>query len=331
MKIFNFTFYFFLISTSIVYGAGLKSNYTSSECFWAGMTEAIGPMFGAPPGLGYVFTGQYDKALLLGGTRLIAARQYQQAIKTESYQKEADDVYQTTKAEDSASGKEETNVYMNKSTWNAGFYGNLYSNLTYLSFWDLYEHDCQPNVDTYKTVLAPFNFGHFYKKWQFWLPMLALAYNYSNFNYSNKVNWYLGNGLTKSQLTNEGTLMYYTVGIGEEALFRGTIQKSLYNYLKSWDFSASTSRHSAVFLSSALFGAAHSGKGFSANSFYAFLFGLYQGYVYQPDIEEFDLMTAIAIHSWWDIIVFYTILNHGDVIESSEPVQIPLMNISFQF
>jgi len=254
-----------------------------------------------------------------------------EALKSEHYQDDPDDIYKTTEADESESGKTETDVYLNRQTWDAIYYGALLQNLTFMSIWDMYEHDCEPNVDTYAKTLAPFHFSHFYDKWYFWLPMTVLAYNYNTYSNDNKTTFHLGNGLTEGRLREDGTRMFYLVGVGEEMIFRGTIQKSMYEYFKETGMSPGASRYSAIFLGAVIFGAAHSGSGFSANPLQAFAAGAFLGWVYQPEDEEFDLITAIAIHSWWDLIIFYTILNHSEVQESEEPVEIPIMKASFQF
>ena len=95
--------------------------------------------------------------------------------------------------------------------------------------------------------------------------------------------------------------------------------------------SAAVARHLGVFSASLVFGAAHSGAGFSANSGFAFLYGVYLGYVYQPSTKEFDL-TTIAIHSWWDIIVAYAIINNANFHdEEGNAPPLPILQFNFNF
>ncbi|MGK0290027.1 MAG: hypothetical protein ACI86H_001482 [bacterium] len=296
-----------------------------SKCFW----KRIGEVF--VPGLGYAFSNQLDKAVLFGGSRWIWDHNASQAAESEYYEEDSDKIYVTTSKDDSTSGKEELDIYMNRETWDYQFYSRLSFNTAMISFWDMYEHDCKPNTDTYGKLFAPLRFDHFYNKWTFWLPVGVMLYSTQNFDSDLKITWHLGRGLSKSRLRNDGLPMNYSTGLGEEMLFRGTIQKSLFGHFKSWGWSPTTSRHSAIWLGAAIFGAAHTGDGFSANAQSAFLFGLYQGYVYQPNNEEFDLITAIAIHSWWNTLLFYAILNNSEVVETDQAVEVPLMFVHFRF
>ena len=67
--------------------------------------------------------------------------------------------------------------------------------------------------------------------------------------------------------------------------------------------SKSISRWGSIITASAVFGAAHSGAGFTATPAIAFLAGLYLGIIYHPADGDFDLIEPIAIHSWWDTIL----------------------------
>lgn len=319
-----------MLFTVLLLSSALHAEEVSiGKCWGMGVAEFF------VPGLGYALTGQYDKALVIGGSRWVTGNHAVNMSEREDYQDDPDDIYVFTDAEENEDEKYVTDIYMNRSTWMYNYYGGLYQNLTFFTIWDLYEHQCQPNTDAYGYAAAPLNVAHWGTKWQFWLPMAVLAYNYATYNEFNETHWYLGNGLTESQIRNDAASLYYSVGVGEEMLFRGTIQKSLYNTFKANNFSPGTSRHLAVFSSAAIFGLAHSGDGFSANAASAFLFGVYEGYVYQPAVEEYDLTTAIAIHAWWDILLFYTILHHSDFKEYEGEVgadiPIPLMKVSFLF
>ena len=42
-------------------------------------------------------------------------------------------------------------------------------------------------------------------------------------------------------------------------------------------------------------------------------------------------MTAIAIHSWWDIMVTYAILNNANFTESQAKIRVPIASIGFMF
>lgn len=310
-----------------------------ATCFWWGVGEFF------VPGLGYIGTSQWDKVAVMGTLRWGSYLQYNDAryvtidssddtgVVTESefYQDNSDKIYVTTSEEDSASGKLETDIYLNEETWKANYFLSLYSNLGLMSAWDLYQ-DCEPNNELYSMSLAPLKVTRFFDKWYFWAPMALLAYNAQNFNENQVVRYHLGRGLTRSDLRNDSFYQYYSVGLGEEMFFRGMLQDYFFSVMKnSWSWSPGFSRHLAVWSAAAFFGLAHSGTGFTASPGAAFLMGGYMGYVYHPSLEEFDLTTAIALHTWWDIIIAYTILNNATFVETDGAVQIPLASVAFKF
>ena len=67
--------------------------------------------------------------------------------------------------------------------------------------------------------------------------------------------------------------------------------------------SRNLSRWGSILTASAVFGAVHSGRGFTATPGVAFAAGFYLGWVYHPADGDFDLTQPIAIHSWWDTIL----------------------------
>ena len=223
---------------------------------------------------------------------------------------------------------------MNKETWDANFYGGIYSSLTLISFWDLYEHRCEkdPKGEVYQYSVAPFAFNKFYKKWQFWLPIGIALSSYANYENNNQVDWHLYRGLTKSQIQNESFPLYYSVGVAEELfltaglkmLFLTTTKTIIVQLLPDiWEF---------LFCLFSVLELLIDGAGFSANPGFAFLYGVYLGYVYQPSTKEFDLTTAIAIHSWWDIIVAYAIINNANFHdeEGNAPIT-SILQFNFNF
>jgi len=283
------------------------------------------------PGSGYAFTRQWDKAAIFGGLRWIAGNQYFLAAGSEHFQ-ENDSVYSVVKADDSESGKTETTIVLNKETWVADYYASLYGNLLLITWADLYQNECEPNTKTYELMLSPFRFDHFYKKWTFWLPMAMLLANYATFTDNSNVEYFLQRGLKESELKRDTFSQYYMVGVGEEMFFRGTVQHHLYFMLMdNWGISPQTSRHLSIAGAAAFFAAAHNGEGLTATPAGAFLFGIYEGYVFHPSISEFDLVTTIAIHAWWDILISYAILNHAEFTETQKSVRIPVFRVGFNF
>lgn len=295
-------------------------------CLGAGAAEYL------LPGSGYLFTGQWDKSIILGGGRWIAGNQYYQAATSEYYQEDRGDIYKVIEAEDSESEKTEISIYLNKETWQADFYGNIYGNLLFITWGDMYQHGCQSNTETYRWMLSPFRFDHFYNKWWFWVPFVYQMGMYAYFSDYAKVEYHLQRGLRESDLKQTAFPENYMIGVGEEMFFRGTVQHYLFEQLDNfWGFSPSASRYLSIAGASAIFAAAHDGSGFTASPLGAFFFGIYEGFVYHPSIEEFDLTTAIAIHSWWDIWVYYAILNHAEFKEYDTDARIPVFKIGFRF
>ena len=288
---------------------------SSWGCFGMGVAEAF------VPGLGYTLTLQIDKALILGGSRWYTRQKYLKAADSEDYVYDPDEIYETTDADESESDKTETSVYLNKSTWEGNYYGSLYGNLLYTTWGDLYQNGCQSNTETYALIFSPFRIDHYYDNWKFWLPIAIMAVNYKYFSDYNKVDYYLERGLTERDIRRDSFSKYYMIGVGEEMFYRGTIQHYLFETMRdSWGMSAGSSRHFSIMAASVIFALAHTGTGFTANPAQAFFFGMYEGYVYHPSLEEFDLTTAIAVHAWWDILIVYTILNNADFHEDQEDV-----------
>jgi len=314
--------YYFSKTLSIVLIAGLTffANINLyAETNWSCFGSGIGEIF--VPGLGYALNSQVDKAILIGGSRWYLNGKTYQAMEEDDYEDDSDKIYEFDSAEDSESGKDETQIYLNRSTWEANYYGSLDFNLLLITWGDLYQNNCEPNTETYSYMLSPFRIDHFYDNWMFWLPVLIAASNYQTFSDTNKVDYYLEKGLSKEDLKRDSFGQYYMVGVGEEMFFRGTVQHYFFETFKQdFSYSAEASRHLSIVGASLVFAAAHSGAGFTANPTQAFIFGVYEGYVYHPSLEEFDLMTAIAVHAWWDLLIAYAILNNAEYHEDQEDV-----------
>jgi len=300
---FSFSCFFFLTPfiLSVLLWFSLTTQLSAVSrlgCLGAGVAEYL------VPGTGYLLTKQWDKAVAFGGVRWIALSKTQAAFNSGYYQEDPDKIYYITKADKSVSGKDEIRIELNKETWDGNYYANIYGNLLFITWADFYQNSCEPNTDTYQLMLAPFRFDHFYDKWYFWVPLILAANNFTYYAEDAIVEYNLKRGLNRADLRSQSFGQYYLVGVGEEMFFRGLIQNHLFNrFQESFNVSPFWSRHLSVAGASAIFAAAHNGAGFTANPASAFIFGLYEGYVYHNSLDEFDLITAIAIHSWWDILV----------------------------
>ena len=134
---------------------------------------------------------------------------------------------------------------------------------------------------------------------------------------TDKLTYHVDTDLSKTEMINMSFLQYQLVGVGEELLFRGVIQQSLFK-LYSNGLSKTISRWGSILTASAIFGAAHNGAGFSASPGIAFAAGIYLGWVYHPAEGDFDLIQPIAIHSWWDTILEHRRLQGGNFVERKQ-------------
>ena len=263
------------------------------------------------PGLGYGLLGHYDKLLVFGGARWIMLNKYLQYSTDDDYEENFNNIYSKRELEDD---KTKHDFFYSRETFYANAYSSMYGNLTFATFYDLYNTGCEENTETFGLMLAPFQIWNYYDQWTFWVPTIWAS---SVSLESDLVTYHVDKDLSKKEMINTSFLKYQLVGVGEEMLFRGIIQQSLYN-LYSMGMSKSISRWGSIITASAVFGAAHSGAGFTATPAIAFLAGLYLGIIYHPADGDFDLIEPIAIHSWWDTILENRRLKGATFVEREE-------------
>lgn len=187
------------------------------------------------------------------------------------------------------------------ASWMYGFYAayrdaRAYNGPSYYSF-------PMPKDDFAELAYAPFNFSVL-KKPEVWGGLLgafagALAIGYVS-------------SLWKEEIPEMATPVFrlarpltaFSVGIGEEALFRGFFQSIL---------SEALTPVGGIAFSSLLFGAAHIPNAFYSSSvesqrlYYTFgipfitSFGLYFGWM---TYRNQSLQESVALHSWYDFILF---------------------------
>lgn len=59
---------------------------------------------------------------------------------------------------------------------------------------------------------------------------------------------------------------------------------------------------------------------------------VYYGYTYHPTLDEFDLVSAAALHAWMNIFVFHnTYVTNSRIVESEEDIEVPIFNVAFRF
>lgn len=258
------------------------------QCGLAGVAELVFP------GAGYAVMGQWDKAIAFGGTRHILLYQYFLNARQPDFQQKTDEIYHTDS--DGA-----TTIHWHRSS----FYGNsaaqMYQNLTFTTIYDLYDEKCEPNPKTYQTFLAPYRVDHFGKNPAFWLPLGYLAVS-MNLPSDSETRYTTHNDLKRQEMMAVSYVNYQLVGVGEELLFRGVVQRSFYNLFSTW-LSPQRARWSAIVAGAGVFGLAHNGEGGSALPAVAFVGGMYLGWLYHHSDGSFDITTPIALHSWWDTLL----------------------------
>ncbi len=260
------------------------------------------------PGLGYGLLGHYDKMIVLGGSRWMLINKYLTYAGSDDYEESYNKIYKKTELSDD---NNQHDFFYSRETYFANAYLSMYGNLTYATFYDLYETDCEENYETFGMMLAPFQVWEFADELTFWGPTIWASTVPLD---TDTVTYHVDTDLSKTEMINTSFLQYQLVGVGEEMLFRGVIQQSLFK-LFSTGLGKGLSRWGSIFTASAIFGAAHNGAGFSASPGIAFAAGIYLGWVYHPADGDFDLTQPIAIHSWWDTILERRRLQGANYVE----------------
>ncbi|OGH01461.1 MAG: hypothetical protein A2426_08755 [Candidatus Lambdaproteobacteria bacterium RIFOXYC1_FULL_56_13] len=282
------------------------------------------------PGTGYVGSGQYGKALVIGGSRWALTKQIAD-LRHSGDLIPMNERFEIIPAEESTSGKIELIRRWNRQTWDEYMAFTWQLNLGFFSFWDLNAHDCKPNPETWQAALAPLRIDQFGGNWMFWLGIGATYAFLQSGAVQRQVvirDEYYG-GFTPEKQRRQTPLMFYPVGIGEEAMFRGSLQKSIFESLSNSGWGSESARHTAIWSAAALFGALHYSSAPTANPAGAFLLGAYQGYVYQPSIGKTDLVSAMALHTWFDILYNLTLLQISE--DQEEARKLPLLSVGFSF
>jgi hypothetical protein len=272
-----------------------------SKCGTAALAEWL------VPGLGYLIIEDYDKAVVFGGLRWWSLTGATTNMMDDDYQSDPDEIYKVT---DTGSDETRTDVYLTRETFYGNAYARFYTNMTFITFYDLYDGGCQDNTETYAEIFSPFQFWEFGDSLTFWIPtglQLATA-GTPNLTY------HVDSDLNREEMQRISFVNNQLTGVGEEMFFRGFLQRSIYRGLND-GFSKPTARWGSILIASSLFAVAHNGAGFSAGPGAAFAAGIYLGTVYHPSSGEFNLTEAIAIHSWWNSLIGYKNLRDADFEE----------------
>jgi membrane protease YdiL (CAAX protease family) len=181
------------------------------------------------------------------------------------------------------------------------------------------------NQETYlDLVIAPFQPKYIFNRY-FWIPMgilLALT-GYETSHPPKNPQWtLLYPGMKRSGFMNFYiTTISFNAGVSEEAFFRGFLNHFLVKEM---------GLEIGIASSSLIFGLAHLGNGLG-NVLFATLGGLYFGYIHYK--ENWDIRQGIAVHFWWDVIVFASNLRYmkedKNVLKNQK--EIHFMPIYYQF
>ncbi len=294
------------------------------SCWGIGLAETL------VPGAGYAIIQDWDKAAIFGGTRWVASLNAAHYLRSDEYQEDIDDVFEQDEDDD---GIVNTQVFLTRETFLAQTHLSIYSNLTYISIYDLYHGKCEETPETYGLLGSAFQFEDFSDKWTFWAPLGGLA-GVLTLSPGSNFTYHVEDDLSRQEMQAWSFVQTHLVGIGEEMLFRGVVQRSFYNWL-SPRYSERTARWSSILLASVLFGLAHNGQGGTATPGVAFGAGIYLGWIYNPAPGVFDLQQAIALHAWWDTLIAQYLLaksDFKDLDKEERRLQTrPLINIRYQF
>ncbi len=154
------------------------------------------------PGLGYGFLGHYDKLLVLGGSRWVVLNKYLQYSTNKDYEKNFSKIYRKRELTDD---KNQHDFFYSRETFYANAYVSMYGNLTFATFYDLYETGCEDNPETFGLMLAPFQIWEYYDEWTFWVPTVWAS---SVSLKSDLVTYHVDKDLSKNEMINTSFLQY---------------------------------------------------------------------------------------------------------------------------
>ncbi|GIX40581.1 MAG: hypothetical protein KatS3mg129_0314 [Leptospiraceae bacterium] len=181
------------------------------------------------------------------------------------------------------------------------------------------------NQESYHDLaIAPFQPKYIFNRY-FWIPigfLIALA-GYETSHPPKNPQWtLLYPGMKRSGFMNfYVATISFNAGVSEEAFFRGFLN---HFFIKEMGLELGLTS------SSVIFGLAHLGNGIG-NVISATLAGFYFGYLHYKD--NWDIRQSIAVHFWWDVIVFAVSLRYTkedkNVVKNQREVH--FMPIYYQF
>lgn len=217
-------------------------------------------------------------------------------------------------------------IRINETTFKADLYGTAASNVALYSAFGAYRdaRALEENALGYGTprpqeslgdlALAPYSWTYLARPTT-WVPLLVPLSLALSKPADDQLVYAPDDTITRSELRRGFFVMHTTVGIGEEAFFRGVLNNGFSDWLgPGWGLAAS----------SAVFGVAHSGNAGTANPGVATLYGLYLGWLHQRN--DYAIGQGVAIHFWWNFLVAVALTNQRE-----STAQVPLLDVYLRF
>ena len=151
--------------------------------------------------------GDFDKMLIFGGLRWGASAKYYSYSQSPSYQEDIEDIYKETELEDD---KTLTDIYFSKETFYGRSFASIFSNLTFITFYDLYDGNCEENPETYGLIFSPFRIWDYGTEPTFWAPTIYAGAVPMD---GDLVTYHVDPDLTRDQMLRQSFLQYQLVGV----------------------------------------------------------------------------------------------------------------------
>jgi membrane protease YdiL (CAAX protease family) len=274
------------------------------------------------PGLGQAMAGQPGKGALHFG--------FATANRERAAHLVGDDAFLTLEEH----ADEDNRVfYLNRTTYYANLHATLWLNTHFYSAYDAYRsrrrqlgglgyNTPTPREGLGELALAPIRPRYLLRPTTL-VPLLAPLYSLAK---PAEGGWVTvtDSSIDRGEIAAMNTVRYGSVAVGEEALFRGVVNTDLSDRWGPWV---------GLALSSAIFGAAHSGTGGTADVGVATGYGAYLGWLQQHN--DYRLGEVVALHFWWDFLIG---LNHllrpderGDDDRPIQPRRFQILSIQGRF
>ncbi len=298
------------------------------QCLLVGVAET------AVPGLGYGIQQDWDKMAILGGLRWYARAAEEQYKAEDDFMEFDDDL-------DLERDGQDVEVRIRRSAHMAAMHQLMQFDLLNVTWYDLYDRSCEENPDTYRRFLDPFRFQEFGDQYTFWIPIgidLTVGRDIGQtFQKQDRVTYQLEE-ITQDELIGTTLIGSYFHSVAEAMFFNGLVHRAMFDGYSQL-FSPRVARWVTIISDGLVFGLFHDGTPMS------YLTGMYNGWVYHPQTDRFDLTQLIGIFTWTTMIANYHIFSTASYQESQNSKAqdpkaqdsiarrrvIPIAQIKFQF